>query len=272
MTSTSLDTSLQASFDLEKQAPPQNSDYVDGHKISRIKTSGNDQEILHIGDTKILKQDFIAAFGGSLNPGLSVAPSRKFANPGPLGLSAFALTTLVLSLVNVRARGVSNPAGVVGLAFFYGGLIQLLAGMWEIVVENPFGATALSSYGGFWMAWGALETEAFGIREHYKTDREWNDMVGFFLLGWFFFTFMMMILTVKSTVAFFSLFLMLDLTFLFLTIGHLGHVPVVNKVGGYFGIVTAIIAWYNAYAGLANHENSYFVPKVIFMPGSVLSK
>lgn len=256
-------------IDLEKQ---ENHTYVGGHLVARVTTSGDGQEILHIGDTKVLKDDFIAAFGGSLNPGLSAAPSRKFANPGPLGLSAFALTTLCLSLVNVRARGLTNPAGVVGLAFFYGGLIQLLAGMWEVVVENPFGATALSSYGGFWMAWGAIETDAFGIKTAYATSGELNDMVGFFLLGWFLFTFMMMILTLKSTVAFFSLFLFLDITFLFLTIGHLGHTAVCNKIGGYFGIITAFIAWYNAFAGLANHENSYFVPKVIYMPGSVLAK
>ncbi|VVT45402.1 uncharacterized protein SAPINGB_P000738 [Magnusiomyces paraingens] len=257
-----------SNFDLEKQGshdsePPQ---------ISRIQTSGPSNEILHIGDTKVYKHDLIAAFGGSLNVGLTEAPSRKFANPGPLGLSAFALTTFCLSLVNVRARGVSDPAGVVGLAFFYGGFIQLLAGMWEVVVENNFGATALSSYGGFWLAWGALETDAFGLRAAYATSREWNDMVGFFLLGWLIFTTILLCLTVKSTLAFFSLFLFLEITFLFLVIGHLGHTAVCNKIGGYFGIITSLLAWYNAYAGLATHENSYFVPKVIYMPGTVLPK
>lgn len=263
-------------IDVEKQTADQHSGSSTaaynraGHRIARVTTSGDDEEILHIGDTKVFKHEFLAAFGGTLNPGLSRAPSRKFANPGPLGLCAFALTTFVLSLVNIRARGVSNPSGVIGLAFFYGGFIQLLAGMWEVVVENPFGATALSSYGGFWLAWGVLETKAFGIAEAYADPADLNNVVGFFLLGWFFFTTIMLLLTLKSTVAFFSLFLFLDITFLFLTISHLGHAPICGKIGGYFGLITAVIAWYNAYAGIANKENSYYVVKPIYMPGAVL--
>ncbi|VVT45393.1 uncharacterized protein SAPINGB_P000735 [Magnusiomyces paraingens] len=261
--------SAQDHFDIEKQSdiPEQ-----PGPRIARIQTSGEDNEIIHIGDTKVYKHELMAAFGGSLNVGLSEAPSRKFANPGPLGLSAFALTTFVLSLVNVQARGITNPSGVVGLAYFYGGFIQLLAGMWEVVVENNFGATALSSYGGFWIAWAALNTKAFGLRAAYSTDREWNDVVGYFLLGWLIFTTLLLCLTVRSTLMFFSLFFFLEITFLFLVIGHLGHTTVCNKIGGYFGLITAILAWYNAYAGLATHENSYYVPKVIYMPGTVFPK
>lgn len=58
------------------------------------------------------------------------APSKSIANPAPLGLSAFALTTMVLSLINMQARGVTAPHLVVASAFGYGGLVQLLAGMW----------------------------------------------------------------------------------------------------------------------------------------------
>jgi hypothetical protein len=70
------------------------------------------------------------AFGGEFQPGLYRGPSRKFANPAPLGLSAFALTTFVLSLINMNAKNVTEPNIVVGLAYAYGGLVQLLAGMW----------------------------------------------------------------------------------------------------------------------------------------------
>ncbi|VVT45384.1 uncharacterized protein SAPINGB_P000732 [Magnusiomyces paraingens] len=246
-----------------------NHHYIDGHRVARVRTSSTDDNIIQIGNTMFHRHELIAAFGGNFNPGLAVAPSHKFANPSPLGLSAFALTTLCLSLVNVHARGVSNASGVIGLAYFYGGFIQLLAGMWEVVVENTFGATALSSYGGFWLAWGALETDAFGIKAAYSDSKQFESMVGFFLLGWFLFTFMMLSMTLKSTVAFFSLFLFLDLTFLMLTVGKLADSANCSKAGGYFGIITAIVAWYNAYAGLANHENSYFLPKVIYMPGTV---
>lgn len=73
------------------------------------------------------------AFGGEFQPGLyRGVENRKFANPAPLGLSAFALTTFVLSLINVGTRGITAPNLVVALAFGYGGLVQLLAGMWWV--------------------------------------------------------------------------------------------------------------------------------------------
>lgn len=76
------------------------------------------------------------AFGGEFQPGLYRPTSeRKFANPAPLGLSAFALTTFVLSLINIGVRGVAKPNIVVGLAFAYGGLVQLLAGMWYVALS-----------------------------------------------------------------------------------------------------------------------------------------
>lgn len=71
------------------------------------------------------------AFGGEFQPGLyKGVADRKFANPAPLGLSAFALTTFVLSLINLGTRGLTEPNIVIALAFGYGGLVQLLAGMW----------------------------------------------------------------------------------------------------------------------------------------------
>ncbi|KAL8364831.1 hypothetical protein RB595_003892 [Gaeumannomyces hyphopodioides] len=95
----------------------------------------------------------LPAFGGEFQPGLfRPADDRRFGNPAPLGLSAFALTTFVLSAVNLGAGGLSVPDIAVPLALGYGGLVQLLAGMWEMAVGNTFGATALSSYGGFWVA------------------------------------------------------------------------------------------------------------------------
>ena len=73
------------------------------------------------------------------------------ADPAPLGLGAFALTTFVLSGHN--ASFIPDLIWV-GLALFYGGLTQLCAGMWEFRNRNVFGATAFSSYGGFWMSFG----------------------------------------------------------------------------------------------------------------------
>ncbi|KAK9456614.1 putative membrane protein [Dipodascopsis uninucleata] len=246
----------------------------ENHEFSQEKPSSENDNLVKIGKSWISKDDIIQAFGGTLNPGYSQPPSRKFANPAPLGLCAFGLTTFVLSLTNVQARGVTEAKVVVGLSFFYGGFVQLCAGMWEMVLENTFGATALSSFGGFWLAFGAIETDAFGITSAYTNSNELNNALAFFLFAWFIFTFLLVLCTLRSTLAFFLLFFFLDITFLLLAIGHLyptvqgGPSIPITKAGGYFGIFAAFAAWYNAFAGLATRENSLFIIKPVPMPWS----
>jgi len=221
------------------------------------------------------------AFGGDLRVAPYSPPSpdsqfRKFANPGPLGLSAFALTTFVLSLINLRTRDVTQPQIVVGLAFGYGGLVQLLAGMWEMASGNTFAATALSSYGGFWISWAMIESPWSGIVSAYAGDAAaLNDALGFYLMGWFIFTFILLLCTMRSTVAFFSLFFTLDLAFLFLALGHLLHTGAnatanlgCQKAGGVFGLLAAFLAWYNAYAGIEDRTNSFVHVRVMHFPWS----
>ncbi len=274
-------TDFNLNQDLEKGTSSQHSDNNDPElrsapnneynpNIAQIQTSfHNNQEVVHIGDQKVYKDDLVRAFGGTLVPGLMEAPVHKFANPAPLGLSAFSLTTLVLSLCNVQARHVSTPNIVVGLAFFYGGTVQLLAGMWEMALQNTFGATALSSYGGFWLSYGAIQTDAFGIVAAYGDNKqELSAALGFFLIGWFIFTFMLVLCTVKSTVAFCALFAFLDLTFLLLACGEFTGKVGVTKAGGAVGCVTAFIGFYNAYAGIATPENSYLPIKPMYLPGA----
>jgi succinate-acetate transporter protein len=179
---------------------------------------------LHHPDYAALGEGVMAPpFGGALQPGLwRPYEHRKFANPAPLGLSAFALTTFVLSCVNMHARDVTIPNIAVPLAFGYGGLVQLLAGMWEMAVGNTFGATALSSYGGFWIAYGLLLTPNWGITNTdtgpYKGNAsQVSSAVGFFLTGWWIFTTLLLLCTLKSTLAFFLLFFTLDIAFLCLS-------------------------------------------------------
>jgi len=258
--------------DLEAQ------NHDDDVEVSRIQTHTTNPDLILIGGSWVSRKELVDAFGGTLMPGVSTAPTRKFANPAPLGLSGFALTTFVLSLVNVQARGVTDGQVVVGLAYFYGGAIQFIAGMWEMALENTFGATALSSFGGFWLAYAAIETNAFGIVSAYSNPNDLNYALAFFLLSWFVFTFGLLLCTLRSTVAFFLLFFFLDITFLLLGIGHLypgadGNPNVkVTKAGGYFGLFAALAAWYNAFAGLANKENSLITVKGVPMPWNPLFK
>lgn len=158
-------------------------------------------------------------------------------NPAPLGLCAFALTTFVLSAAN--AKLFSGATVVIGLAAFYGGLAQLLTGMWEFKVGNTFGATAFTSYGAFWLAVAA--TLQLNLIPNHAA-------FGFFLLGWTIFTALMFVATLRLSVALMTVFGLLAVTFLMLTLGEFG-LPT-TQLGGWLGLATAAAAWYTALAGL----------------------
>ncbi|KAJ5992346.1 hypothetical protein N7451_008070 [Penicillium sp. IBT 35674x] len=220
-------------------------------------------------------------FGGEFQPGLyKPVEGRKFGNPAPLGLCAFALTTFVLSAINMGAADITEPNIVVALAFGYGGLVQLLAGMWGMAVGNTFGATALSSYGGFWLSFAIVLTPGgFEIATSLggASSQNFNYSFGLFLMGWFIFTTILLFCTLKSTVAFFLLFFFLDLTFLLLGIAYLqggGTAPdgKIAKAGGMFGLLAAFAAWYNALAGIADNSNSFFILPVIHFPWSATGR
>jgi uncharacterized protein len=172
--------------------------------------------------------------------------ARAIADPAPLGLAAFALTTFVLSLVNSGLISGGAEPVVFGLALAYGGLGQLLAGMWEFRKGNTFGATAFASYGAFWLSFWALVT--FYVRAIPAGDA--GTAVGWYLVSWGIFTTIMFLASFRTTTALVALFLLLAATFYFLGFGNLGGSATVVKIGGYLGIVTAAVAWYAALAGV----------------------
>jgi len=213
------------------------------------------------------------ASGGYFQPA-PYTPIRKFANPAPLGLCGFAATTFLLSLINVNTQGLTTNNGVVGLAYAYGGLIQLLAGMWEMAAGNTFGATALSSYGGFWISLAIMETPSFNVVGAYANPDDFQHALGLYLFCWFIFTVLLTLCVTRSTIAFFSLFFFLDLAFLFLgcaqvTLTNGAPNAHLAKAGGVFGLLAAIFAWYCALAGMANVENSFFTVPIGHLPWSV---
>ena len=178
-------------------------------------------------------------------PVAAAATGTTIANPAPLGLCAFALTTFVLSAANAKLY--TGETIVLGLALFYGGLAQLLAGMWEFKTGNTFGATAFTSYGAFWMAFAAtVQLKLVPTPE----------ALGFFLLAWTIFTGLMFLATLRTNMALIALFGCLFVTFLLLTIGAFGGGT--GQLGGYFGLITAVIAWYTALAGLLASMPSAF--------------
>src|SRR5579859_5232520 len=165
------------------------------------------------------------------------------ADPAPLGLMGFATTTLVLSAFNAAFKGVT-PTPTLGLAFFYGGLAQLLAGMWEFKNGNTFGAVAFSSYGAFWLGvWYSLTSS--GVADFLKPNN-----FGLFLLGWTIVTGIFLIGTLRLNYGLVAVFALLFLTFLLLCIGAFNSSSSITHIGGWVGIVTAIAAYYMALAGI----------------------
>jgi uncharacterized protein len=174
-------------------------------------------------------------------------------DPGPLGLAAFAGTTFFLSAVNANLLPATVEAGVFGLAIFYGGLAQLLAGMWEFTKGNTFGATAFSSFGAFWLAFWYLVTHGVPTMIADKaTPTDINHAVGTFLLVWTIFTAYMFIASLRTSVAVSAVFLTLTLTFLFLCIGAYAASSGMTKTGGWLGLITAVVAWYASFASVTN--------------------
>lgn len=194
------------------------------------------------------------------------AAAPAVANPAPLGLSAFALTTFVLSSSNAGFIFPSSGAGgavVVGLALFYGGLVQLIAGIQEFRGGNTFGATAFCSYGGFWMALGFVLLPPTGIVASLVATKTLAPGLTAFLLGWTIFTLLMFLGTLRSNLATMGVFFFLFLTFLALTIGwgvdtggSSGTTWI--QIGGWLGIVTALLAWYTALAGVLASGKAMF--------------
>ncbi len=179
------------------------------------------------------------------------------ADPGPLGLAGFATTTFVLSMINANlvGGGVATASGiVVGLALAYGGIAQLVAGIWEFRTGNTFGATAFCSFGAFWISFYVLLH--IGVAALPKT--EIFSAVGLYLWAWGIFTAYMFIASLRTTGAVALVFILLAITFIVLGIGNSalsGGTATTNgtvKLGGYLGIATAIAAWYASFAGVTN--------------------
>ena len=165
--------------------------------------------------------------------------SEKLANPAPLGLACFALTTFLLSTLNAQLASKDLTGAIVCCALIYGGAIQIMAGMWEIRNGSTFGGMAFSSYGGFWMSLGLiLLLEFLGVWTVSQA------ALGVFLLAWTLFTFYLWVGTFRINKALMSTFTLLLLTFVLLDVGHLAGIVIANVVGGYLGILCALNAWY----------------------------
>jgi len=191
-------------------------------------------------------------------------PVLPVADPAPLGLAAFALTTFLLSAHNAFGASTAPLLGFFGFAIFYGGLAQFMAGMWEFRNRNTFGATAFSTYGGFWIGLGLwvqlVVNPAVAAAKPATlpaTVTALNHDLGWILLAFAIFNTYMLIMSTQVNMAVFLVFLTLEITEIVLCIGNFNAgaalIPTGTiKVGGYIGLITALVAWYASAAGVSN--------------------
>jgi succinate-acetate transporter protein len=193
-------------------------------------------------------------------PEAATATTRSFgagiADPGPLGLGAFAMTTFVLSCFNSGLVPKSVEGVVLGLALFYGGIAQVLAGMWEFVKGNTFGAVAFTSYGAFWLSFWYLVAH---VDLSAAAAGDAGKGVGVFLLAWTIFTLYMLVCTLRTNTMLVAVFGVLFLTFVFLTWGQFSGTTGITHIGGYLGLLTAVLAWYGSMAGVMNATAKHVV-------------
>jgi succinate-acetate transporter protein len=166
-----------------------------------------------------------------------IPKASPIADPAPLGLASFAMTTFVLMCVDTGWLSASVAPVVLGLALAYGGISQFTAGIWEFAKGNTFGATAFCSFGAFWVSYWWLSTHLSAFAGVSPND------VG---------TAYMTVAATRVSGAVLAVFALLTLTFLLLSLGNFTMSDHWTKAGGYVGLLTALAAWYASFAGVTN--------------------
>lgn len=185
--------------------------------------------------------------------------ATAIANPVPLGLGALAFTTAILGCVYAGFIVHASIAIVVGFALLFGGLVQLLAGMWEFRRNNTVAATVFASYGGFLLALGASLIPGFGIAGALQNPSTAHPVLGLFFLCWTIFTGILLLSSLRTSLAFLVVLGLLFLSYLLLTIGELaGGNTALLITGGWLGIVCALAAWYTALASILRSADGAF--------------
>jgi uncharacterized protein len=180
---------------------------------------------------------------------MMAASGDKLANPAPLGLIGFGLTTVLLSLINAGILPKTGENVVIPLALAYGGAIQVIAGMMEFRAGNTFGTTAFLSYGAFWW-WFALLL-ILGSN-HVLTLDGAGSTIGTALLLWGVFTMYMWVATFRLTRALWWIFLTLWIAFYLLGFGALLALPPLSAAGGWVGLLCGGLAMYTSFALVTN--------------------
>jgi succinate-acetate transporter protein len=188
-----------------------------------------------------------------LKSSASIEVREKLANPAPLGLAGFGLTTFILNFVNAGLVPKDSIGMVLPVGLFYGGLAQFLAGMWEMKKNNTFGFTAFSSFGAFWMAFAVMVI----LKDTEVIEPVPKNGLTVFLCAWGLFTGYMTIGTLKISRALQVVFATLTILFFLLAWGE--HNETVMKIAGWEGIFCAASALYASAAQVINETWGRYV-------------
>ncbi|VEU82339.1 acetate uptake transporter [Acholeplasma hippikon] len=174
---------------------------------------------------------------------------HKNANPAPLGLLGFGMTTILLNLHNAGITELNLTIIAMGIAL--GGLAQVIAGILEFKANNTFGGTAFTAYGLFWLSLVMIWVMPYEYESFISVNK--TDM-GFYLLLWGIFTFFMTIGTLKQSTTNKLVFGSLTLLFILLSIGDFANSSIITNIAGFEGIVCGLLAMYGAVAQVVNEQ------------------
>ena len=181
-------------------------------------------------------------------PTIPVPAKDAIANPAPLGLCAFGMTTVLLNLHNAGFFGMNSM--ILAMGFFYGGLAQVIAGVLEAKKNNTFGLTAFTSYGFFWLSLvGLIVIPKFGWAPAPS-----DGAMCAYLSMWGIFTFFLFFGTLKLNRALQFVFITLTILFFLLAASHATGNANYAKFGGYEGIICGLSAIYTGIANLLNEQ------------------
>lgn len=263
--------------------------HEDLQPLEQIVSRPNKEGHIMINGQKVPLGEVLLAYAGVARPGYYQAPTRNLPSAAPVGLIGFGVAAVLLGLVLVGTRDVAIANITCTTNWFVGGIGLLQAGMWEVMLENTFAACALSIYGLNWWVQGAITTPSFGLADNmakfaadhidsmpaeYADVEAWVSHMqlvieGYWALGLTIFTVLIVLLLLKSTVAFLTCLSSVVFIFLLLCIGYEIPNTACLKAAGAFAIVGGMLAFYNAFAGVMTPENSYIRLSAIHLPGGV---
>lgn len=224
--------------------------------VSRVEYAGDNNEFIILGGHKFERHKLVWP-----------TARHEYGNAAALGLSAFGMCAFVFGLYLTEAGGVEISSVVLSLTFSHGGIIEFLAGIWEMANGETFNATLFVSLGAFFLSYSLIFFPSFGIAAAYaEAPEQLGNAVGFMMLGWFLLTTVATLAVLKSTIPMLVMLLTLDLTLLLIAVNAFTGNHATKIAGGVTFVISGVCAWYVMYTIVANKKNTYVVLPSLNLP------